>query len=81
MMTRDEINAIYLTARRLERQRTQVSITPAIAKELYRALERLDADPELLCIVGSWGDTLDDGEVLELLKAWNESGKILHTSQ
>jgi hypothetical protein len=38
---------------------------------LYRKLEALGANHELLAIVGSWGDTLTDGEVLELLQQWN----------
>jgi hypothetical protein len=41
-----------------------------IARELYVAMERLGADPMLLSIIGSWGDTLDDEEVLALLRDW-----------
>lgn len=43
-----------------------------IRSEIYRALEYLGADRKLLAAVGSWGDTLDDAEVLMLLKKWNE---------
>ena len=39
--------------------------------DLYQKLETLGANRELLAIVGSWGDTLDDEEVLVLLKGWN----------
>ena len=39
--------------------------------EIYRAFEALGADRKLLATVGSWGDTLDDDEVLELLREWN----------
>jgi hypothetical protein len=79
----------------------------AIAGELRKALQRLDADPtwletsdgsldcdymlglftcldappELLSIIGSYGDTLDDKEVLQLLKDWNETGKVLNERQ
>jgi hypothetical protein len=57
------------------------SLVPAIASELYKALERLNAPPDLLSIVGSYGDTLDDSEILELLKAYNETGEILNDRQ
>jgi hypothetical protein len=40
-----------------------------IAGELYVALERLGADDELLAIVSSWRDTLDDADVLALTRA------------
>ena len=42
-----------------------------IADELYIVLQNLNAPPLLLGIVGSWGDTLTDEEVLAALKAWN----------
>ena len=31
---------------------------------------------KLLGIVGSWGDTLGDDEVLDMLTAWNTTGEI-----
>jgi hypothetical protein len=51
--------------------------------ELYDAvvLEQLSADPELLAVVGSWRDTLNDDEILEHLKSFNTTGKVLHTRQ
>jgi hypothetical protein len=42
-----------------------------IAVEIYTALKDLNAPALLLCIVGSWGDTLTDEEVLAALKSWN----------
>lgn len=45
---------------------------PAIAVEIYRILERLGADSELLAIIGSWGDTRSDEWVLEELQRFNE---------
>lgn len=42
-----------------------------IAHEIYRALKALGAGKELLSTVGSYGDTLDDEDVLALLKSWN----------
>ncbi len=56
-------------------------ITPQIARELYVALERLNAEAELLAIVGSWRDTLDDGEVLSMLREYNAAGKALNRPQ
>ena len=47
------------------------SMEMQIRAEIYKALETLGANKHLLGIVGSWGDTLDDSEVLELLKPWN----------
>ena len=41
---------------------------------LYDALEDLGADRYLLSFVGSWGDTMNDGEVLKELQAWNRNG-------
>lgn len=42
-----------------------------IRTEICIAFEKLHADKKLLATIGSWGDTLDDAEVLNLLKAWN----------
>jgi hypothetical protein len=47
-----------------------------IVHEIYTALEKLGADPKLLGVVGSWGDTLDDAQVLDMLKTWNATGDI-----
>jgi hypothetical protein len=44
-------------------------------------LERLGADEELLAIVGSWRDTLDDADVLRLLRDHNAGRPILHKRQ
>lgn len=46
-----------------------------IVRELYKAAERLDGSPCLLAAIGSWGDTLDDSDVLEALKSYNETGE------
>jgi hypothetical protein len=59
------------------RRAAAADITALIAGEIYEALERLGADPELLSIVGSWRDTLDDVEVLALLRRYNSTGKAL----
>jgi hypothetical protein len=47
-------------------------LTTQIARELYRTLQILRADGELLATVGSYGDTLDDDDVLRLLRSWND---------
>ena len=52
--------------------------TNAIAREIYRAVERLTDDPEILSILGSYRDTLDDSEILSLLRDYNATGKALH---
>ena len=52
-----------------------------IAAEIYRALQRLGADIDLLSIVGSYGDTLDDVDVLDLLREWNAGRPIMYTRQ
>ncbi len=52
-----------------------------IANEFYTTLEQLSADPELLGVVGSWRDTLNDEEILEHLRSFNRSGKVLHGRQ
>jgi hypothetical protein len=56
-------------------------ITAQIADEICTALERLGADEELLAIVGSWRDTLDDADVLRLLRDHNAGWPILHKRQ
>lgn len=48
-----------------------MTIERQIRSEIYRAMERLGADRDLLAAVGSWGDTLLDQEVLALLQEWN----------
>jgi hypothetical protein len=51
-----------------------------IAHELYIALETLGASPELLGIIGSWGDTYDDQDVLDDLKRFNAACSIFARS-
>jgi hypothetical protein len=49
-----------------------------IAAELYKALEHLDANSDLLALVGSYGETLDDETVLALLKEYNAGRPIIY---
>ena len=53
-------------------------IRKKIAAELYAALERLGTAAELLDVVRSWRDTLDDGEVLARLREWSAGRPTLH---
>ena len=46
-----------------------------IGREVYHALCELGAPILLLAIVGSYGDTLSDVEVLDLLRDYNERGE------
>jgi hypothetical protein len=55
-------------------------IAALIAAEIYAALERLNADEELLAVIGSWRDTLDDTEVLRLLRDHNAGRPTLYRS-
>jgi len=48
-----------------------------IVDEIYLALKDLNAPPLLLGIVGSWGDTLTEAEVLAALKSWNSGVRRL----
>ncbi len=57
---------------------TASDLTPQIVGELYKAVSRWTEDPELLSIIGSWRDTLEDSEILALFKDYNESGGIFH---
>lgn len=39
--------------------------------QMYHAATRLGADRYLLAAIGSWGDTMDDADVLRDLRTWN----------
>jgi len=47
------------------------SIKDLIIKELQKSVYILGAKSDLLCITGSYGDTLSDDEVLNQLSEWN----------
>ena len=46
-----------------------------IVREIYKAVSNLGASPCLLAAIGSWGDTLDDPDVLDSFKIYNETGE------
>jgi hypothetical protein len=54
---------------------------PDINARIYIALERLDAGPELLAIVGGWRDTLPDADVRRMLREYNAGMATLHRPQ
>jgi hypothetical protein len=56
----------------------RAAVRAEIAREFYILLERLGAYLELLAVVGSWRDTLDDTEILALLREYNRTGRVLH---
>jgi hypothetical protein len=45
--------------------------------DIYHACARLGAGVELLSILGSYGDTLDDSDVLTFLRAYNAGKPII----
>jgi chloramphenicol 3-O-phosphotransferase len=45
-------------------------IADKIIHELYRSVELLGADEQLLALIGSWNETLPDKTVLEGLQFW-----------
>ena len=46
-----------------------------IIKEVYRSIELMGADEQLLALIGSWNETLPDETVLEGLRFWIECKK------
>ena len=42
-----------------------------IVSEIYKSVEILGGKSDILSIIGSIGDTLDDDEILVYLKSWN----------
>jgi hypothetical protein len=67
------------------RQRMRIVSYPdlrgQIGRELHRAMERLGADRELLAIIGSYGGTLTDEQILRYLKEWNTGRPIIYSKQ
>ena len=52
-----------------------------LVRMIYRVIERHTDDVDLLSIIGSIGDTLDDADVVDLLDDWLKSGETLRTAQ
>jgi hypothetical protein len=68
---REIAQQLYLAAEKLNLGARTVPLD-----ELYDELEMMGAHPFLLGIAGSWGDTLDDDEVLDMLREWNATGTL-----
>jgi hypothetical protein len=47
-----------------------------IIRKLATAMSALGASGGLLAIVGSWGDTLPEIEILAMIKDWNQHATI-----
>jgi hypothetical protein len=47
-----------------------------IRRELAKAKARFGDDFEILCFEGSWGDTLDDRQMLRMLRYLNRTGSM-----
>ena len=45
-------------------------IAESIIREVYRSMELLGADEQLLSLIGSWNETLSDEIVLDGLRLW-----------
>jgi hypothetical protein len=58
--------------RALGADRDQLVVIGDRYDKLYPMFERLGADVDLLCIIGSYGDTQPDEWVLASLRSWNE---------
>ena len=48
-----------------------------IAREIYTAVEAAGGCVDLLCILGSFRDTLGDDEILDLLVEFNKGAPIM----
>lgn len=53
-----------------EKSHSYPPIADKIIHELYRSVELLGADEQLLALIGSWNETLPDATVLEGLQFW-----------
>jgi hypothetical protein len=47
------------------------AVNSEVVSEIYKAMEKLGAGSDLLGIVGSWGDSLPESQVLSMLRGWN----------
>lgn len=52
-----------------------------LVSAIYRTVERLGADYQVLSVFGSIGDTLSESEVTALLEDWLSTGEIMHSAQ
>lgn len=52
------------------------SIKAKIACEIYEAVRKLDPQSDLLSILGSYADTLNDSDALMRLQHWNSTHDV-----
>ena len=64
---------VHKALKRLGAPHHEISIIAGDAdpQQLYQTVKQLGATSDLLSIIGSWGDTMDDEWVLNALRAWN----------
>lgn len=67
---RNQVDPKWASAE-IDRLRADARLKPAIANELYKAIESLGAKSDLLQIIGSYGDTQPDSWVLDSLREYN----------
>jgi hypothetical protein len=53
------------------------NVNTQIARQIFIALQRRGAD-KLMSIIESYGDTLSDAEMLQLLQEYNLTGRTSH---
>lgn len=49
-----------------------------IAKQLVIAMQNIGAPAKLMFLIGSYGDTQSDEDILEMLEQFNERGTYVH---
>ena len=52
-------------------------VQSAIVSEIYRAVEKLGGGFELLALISSWGDSINDDDILEYFRAYNNTGTYI----
>lgn len=60
-----EVNSIFMDIEKLNATQNK------IVQQLGIAIAHLGGKSDLLCIVGSLGDTLPESQILEMLEEWN----------
>jgi hypothetical protein len=59
-----------------ETKTQEIKIDNAIISEIANVLVNLEANSDIISIVASWKDTLDDKDVLAYLKEWNAKNAL-----
>jgi len=49
-----------------------------IITEIGKAFDNFGAKSDLQTIIGSWGDTMPDEEILEMIREWNAKKQPQH---